>query len=154
MSLIIATENTYRTNDAPLTSHPLPRDKTYPDRPTARLGNFVTKFAVLRSTALASRSANLYHPMSHPSKSQLHSGRRSEGTARDVGGTRLSPHPIFDVSPCHSWTPAVTAFMSMSAVLHSPFRFSARFPKSIMVRVSARGSLVYNCRTGICETGN
>ena len=138
------------------TSHPLPRDRTYPDRPTARLGNFWC--LVTRGLHLLSRykvRGSPLHSCCFAICKFASSTQAVEGTARDVVGTRLSPHPIFDVSPCHSSTSAVTAFMSMSAVLHSPFRFSARLsPKSIMVRVSATGSLVYNCRTGICETGN
>ena len=69
--------------------------------------------------------------MSHDAISETNSQLSNSQFPNSFLLAQAAPHSIFDVSKCLRRNSAVTAFVPMSAALHSPFRSSARVsPKS------------------------
>ena len=121
-----------------LTSHPLSHCKTCPDRPTTSICNFqclVTSRSHLlpRHKVGSSPLRRSRFPFATSQIRNPRSSRRSEITARNVSGIRLSPHSILNVSGCFRSTFSLNAFMPMSAVWCSRVRvrrISSNFTRS------------------------
>ena len=110
-----------------LTPHfePLSHYKTYPDRPTTRICNF---WCLMTRRSHLPPHCKVRSSLLHSSCFAISESVSSKFAVSKFVSSQLkrrpSTHSIFDVSQCIRSHYAVTAFVPLSSVLHSPFRFS------------------------------